>query len=143
MAFFAVVACLSFGLVAGNPYPSCAAGSWGAGSWGSGAGGSGGMAGGRNFAPIIIEQVAPAPITVGLPLTPNVIDHQSAPYEINYFGTPYVVKHKQSAALNVYTQTPVVVDTYAEPKVQEHAAEPAVIVEEICPCSGPNEIPCH
>nr|XP_018903662.1 PREDICTED: probable H/ACA ribonucleoprotein complex subunit 1 [Bemisia tabaci] len=170
LALFGAVMCAS--LVFGNPHIPCASSSWGAGSWKSGSmgggaggmgggaggmgggaggmgGGAGGMGGGAGGAggfggPIIIEQVAPTPVVVGLPLSPNVIEHQSAPYEINYFGTPYVVRHKQKAALNVYTQTPVVVDTYAEPKVQELAAQPAVIVEEVCagPCSG-QEAPCH
>ncbi|CAH0393666.1 unnamed protein product [Bemisia tabaci] len=82
--------------------------------------------------PQVIQVVAPAPVNIG-PQAPGVIEHASAPYEINYFGKPYIVKHKQAAVLNVLTQTPVVVDEYAAPVVNEAAAPPAVIVEEVCP----------
>ncbi|CAH0393665.1 unnamed protein product [Bemisia tabaci] len=71
--------------------------------------------------PQVIKSYAPVPATFG-PQAPAVIEHVSAPFEINYFGKPYIIKHKQSAALNVFTQTPVVVDEYAAPVVSEAAA---------------------
>ncbi|CAH0384982.1 unnamed protein product [Bemisia tabaci] len=91
--------------------------------------------------PTVIQSVLPAPVNIG-PAKAEVIDHASAPYEINYFGKPYIIKHKQSAALNVFTQTPVVVDEYAAPVVNEAAAPPAVIVEEVCPeVAAPAPVP--
>nr|XP_018918095.1 PREDICTED: uncharacterized protein LOC109044714 [Bemisia tabaci] len=89
--------------------------------------------------PTVIQSVLPAPVNIG-PAKAEVIDHASAPYEINYFGKPYIIKHKQSAALNVFTQKPVVVDEYAAPAFYEKEAPAAVIVEEVCPpapCAEP------
>nr|XP_018918062.1 PREDICTED: uncharacterized protein LOC109044688 [Bemisia tabaci] len=89
--------------------------------------------------PVVIKSVLPSPAIIG-PQKPGVIEHESVPYEINYFGKPYIIKHKQSAALNVYSQKPVVVDEYAAPAFYEKEAPAAVIVEEVCPpapCAEP------
>ncbi|CAH0384615.1 unnamed protein product [Bemisia tabaci] len=82
--------------------------------------------------PTVVKSVLPAPVNIG-PQKAEYIEHAAYPYEINYFEKPYVVKHKQSAALNVYTQKPVVVDEYAKPVFQEVAGPQAVIVEEVFP----------
>ncbi|CAH0382999.1 unnamed protein product [Bemisia tabaci] len=119
MAFVAIVAALAvLNLAAANPYPrakvSCPRPAL------------------PEIKPIVVKSVLPAPANI-MYNEPGVIAHESAPYEINYFGKPYIIKHKQSAALNVYTQKPVVVDEYAAPAFYEKEAAPAVIVEEVCP----------
>ncbi|CAH0393670.1 unnamed protein product [Bemisia tabaci] len=82
--------------------------------------------------PQILQSVAPEVVVIG-PKPPKVIEHHAAPYEINYFGKPWIIKHKQSVNLQVFTQTPVVVDEYAPVELNEAETPPAVVVEEVCP----------
>lgn len=129
MAFFfaAVLACLH--LVAGHPFPHY--------HGHAGAGGlspRGGMSCPRaplpEITPTVLQSVLPSPVTFGSQ-SPAVLEHVAAPQELNYFEKPYILKHRKGAALNVFTQTPVVVDEYATPVFNEFPGAPAVVVEEV------------
>ncbi|CAH0395658.1 unnamed protein product [Bemisia tabaci] len=129
MAFFiaAVLACLQ--LAAGNPFPHY--------HGHAGAGGllpRGGMSCPRaplpEITPTVLQSVFPSPVTFGSQ-SPAVLEHVAAPQELNYFEKPYILKHRKGAALNVFTQTPVVVDEYAVPVFNEFPGAPAVVVEEV------------